>query len=67
VNRRFIDNFRARQSTTPDLHSNPERGSGGRAPGGIMAMCAQRRTVIDPMYFEEADVINVSKIIMGGP
>ena len=32
-----------------------------------MAMRAQRRTVIDPMYIEDADVINVSKIIMGGP
>jgi hypothetical protein len=36
--------------TTPDLHSNPERGSGGgECSGGIMAMRAQRRTVIDPM------------------
>jgi len=30
-------------------------------------MRAQRRTVIDPMYIEDADVINVSRIIMGGP
>ena len=32
-----------------------------------MAMRAQRRTVIDPMYIEDAGVMNVSKIIMGGP
>jgi len=32
-----------------------------------MAMRAQRRTIIDPMYIEDADVINVSRIIMGGP
>jgi len=56
------------QSKTPDLHSNPEPGSGGGACSGeIMAMRAQRRTVIDPMYIEDADVINVSRIIMGGP
>jgi len=46
------------QSTTPDLPSNPERGSGsGECSGGIMAMRAQRRTVIDPMYVEDADVL----------
>jgi hypothetical protein len=31
-----------------------------------MAMRAQRRTVIDPMYIEDGDVMKVSKIIMGG-
>ncbi|MBE0525007.1 MAG: hypothetical protein IBX40_11860 [Methanosarcinales archaeon] len=31
-----------------------------------MAMRAQRRTVIDPMYGEDADVMNVLIIIMGG-
>ena len=31
-----------------------------------MAMCAQRRTVIDPMYIENADLMNVSILIMGG-
>ena len=31
-----------------------------------MAMRAQSRTVIDPMYIEDTDVIKVSKIIMGG-
>jgi len=31
-----------------------------------MAMRAQRRTVIDPMYIEDADVMKVSRIIMGG-
>ena len=30
-------------------------------------MHAQRRTVIDPMYIEDADVMNVLTIIMGGP
>jgi len=30
-------------------------------------MRAQRCTVIDPMYIEDADVMNVLKIIMGGP
>jgi len=32
-----------------------------------MAMRAQRRTVIDPMYIEDADVMNVLKLIMDGP
>ena len=31
-----------------------------------MAMRAQRRTVIDPMYSEDAEVMNVLRIIMGG-
>jgi len=31
-----------------------------------MAMRAQRRTVIDPMYIEDAEVMNVLRIIMGG-
>ena len=54
------------------IHSNyrtacPERGSGsGACSGGIMAMRAQSRTVIDPMYVEDADVMNVLRIIMGG-
>ena len=30
-------------------------------------MRAQRRTVIDPMYSENADVMKVLRIIMGGP
>jgi len=30
-------------------------------------MRAQRRTVIDPMYIEDAEVVNVLRIIMGGP
>ncbi len=30
-------------------------------------MRAQRLTVIDPMYIEDADEMNVSRIIMGGP
>ncbi len=33
--------------------------------GNDVAYRAQRRTVIDQMYIEDSDVINVSKIIMG--
>ncbi|MCJ7694662.1 MAG: hypothetical protein MUO40_04470 [Anaerolineaceae bacterium] len=32
-----------------------------------MARRAQSRTVIDPMYIEDADVINVLRIIIGDP
>ena len=32
-----------------------------------MAMSAQRRTVIDPMYVEDTEVMKVLRIIMGGP
>jgi hypothetical protein len=32
-----------------------------------MAMRAQRSTVIDPMYIEDADVMKGLEIIMGGP
>jgi hypothetical protein len=32
-----------------------------------MAMRSQSRTVIDPMYIEDTDEMNISKIIMGGP
>ena len=35
--------------------------------GNDIAYRAQRRTVIDQMYIDDADVTNVSKIIMGGP
>ena len=31
-----------------------------------MAMRAQRRTIIDPMYIEDADLMKVLRIIMGG-
>jgi hypothetical protein len=55
------------QSTTPDLPSNPEKSSGGGACSGrIMAMRAQKRTVIEPMYIEDADVMKVLRIIRGG-
>jgi hypothetical protein len=32
-----------------------------------MAMRAQKRTVIDPMYIEDAEVMMVLRIIRGGP
>ena len=65
-------NYIIQQSTTPNISTLKSRAGLGREStwcfetGGIMAMRAQSRTVIDPMYIEDAEVMNVSKIIMGG-
>ena len=69
----FIQEYKSAisQLTTPDISTLKSRAwgcPGGRTcSDGIMAMRAQRRTIIDPMYFEDADVMNVLRIIMSDP